>query len=299
MPLHPQIAKLLQESAKVPATPLTVANIPKLREATLKLALLVGEVEPVFQIKNQAIEGLLVRIYRPTDRNHLPVLLYFHPGGYVKGDIEASDPLCRLLTNHLEALVVAVNYRLAPDFRFPAPIEDGFKILKWLFTHAEEWGGDRDRIAVCGESSGGNLAAVLAHKARDAHLRLKQQILIYPQVDYTMNCSSHQQFKKGYLLTEEALHFYKEQYVPQGVSLTHPDLSPLFHINFKQLAPALVLTAEYDPLRDEGEAYALKLKEAGVATVMHRFPGMTHGFFQMQSLVGDEALRFIASRFCR
>jgi len=188
-----------------------------------------------------------------------------------------------------------VEYRLAPEDPYPAAVDDAKLALQWIINDIEK----PERVVIGGESSGANLAAILAHFARDNKIHLAQQILIFPPVDYTLSKSSMEEFKTGYLLTKGVIEFYAKKYLPKDVDPKDPEISPLYSPDFKHLAPALLISAEYDPLRDEVEAYALKLKEHGVPTTMRRFEGMIHGFFSMIDLVGDDALRFVADHFLR
>ncbi|MDQ1375382.1 MAG: acetyl esterase, partial [Actinomycetota bacterium] len=236
---------------------------------------------------------------RPSDRRPLPVLVFFHGGGFVIGDLDTHDQVCRQLANGSHAIVVAVDYRLAPEHPYPAAPDDCFAATTWIHEHATELGGDPTRMAVAGDSAGGNLAAVVAQEARDkGGPPLKAQILIYPATDLSMQHPSITENGEGYLLTKEGMDWFMGHYAPDVDDVR---CSPLAAVDLSGLPPALVITAEFDPLRDEGEAYAAHLREAGVPVVLSRYDGMIHGFFQLGVLLDagtkavDEAARALAA----
>ncbi|GAB4184937.1 MAG: alpha/beta hydrolase [Simkaniaceae bacterium] len=290
MPIHPKLQEIIDQTNASHLPPQSEIPIEKARESFYKLRLLAGDPQPVAKILNQAIPGpsgnILTRIYYPNEEENQPVLVYFHPGGFVKGDIESHDIICRDICNAAECAVMSVNYRLAPENKFPAQMEDGYAALNYLQSNAREIHCDKNRIAVGGESSGANLAAVLTHFVKEkGGPQIIFQVLIYPQTDYTRQFPSHKEFAKGYLLEEESLIWYANQYLPESADPRNPKISPLWAEDFSNLPPAFIITAEYDPLRDEGEAYAQKLKEAGIKVIHHRYEGMTHGFFQMGGIL--------------
>jgi acetyl esterase len=239
-----------------------------------------------------------VRIYRPDGPMPLPVLIYFHGGGWVIGNIGTHDVLCRELANAAGCVVVSVDYRLAPEHRFPTAAEDCFAATRWVAAHAAGFGGDPGRVAVGGDSAGGNLSAVVAQLARDrGGPALAFQLLIYPATDAGCDTPSHRENAHGYLLDAEGLRWFYGHYLAGPADRDDPRCSPLRARDFRGLPPALVVTAEYDPLRDEGEAYADRLRAAGVPVTLTRYPGMIHGFFAMGSVLAagkqavDEAAR--------
>jgi len=239
-------------------------------------------------VRNLQIPGtagaLPLRIYIPTASTApLPILLYFHGGGWVLGDLDSHDNLCRTLAARADAIVVAVDYRLAPESIFPAALEDADTALRWVVGNAQDFNGDATRIAVAGDSAGGNLAAALSLLARDQQgPPIVAQVLIYPAVDLSnLNRPSALQFARGLFLTRERMAWFIDQYVPDKAARLDPLASPLLASNHRNLPPALVITAEFDPLRDEGEAYAAALAEAGVDTRQQRFNGVLHGFVSM------------------
>jgi acetyl esterase len=216
------------------------------------------------------------------------LLVFFHGGGFVFGDLDTHDAPCRMLCRHGSMHVLAIDYRLAPEHPFPAAVEDARAALRWAFAHAAELGADPTRIAVGGDSAGANLAAVTAHlAARDGGPAPTCQMLIYPAVDRTRPYASLALFAEGFLLTRASIAWFHEQYVGARAPLTDPRHAPLHAASFEGLAPALVVTAGFDPLRDEGEAYAAALAAAGVPTLVRRFDALTHGFFSMVGVSTD------------
>ncbi len=227
------------------------------------------------------------RLYRPQGlEGPLPILTYFHGGGYVIGDRDTHDIPCRRLALGGECLVVSVDYRLAPEHPFPAPVDDAWAATRWIVAHAAESGGDPARVAVGGDSAGGNLAAVVCHLAkREGMPKLAYQLLIYPGTDLTASMPSHKALGQGYRLTTELLDWFMEHYFCQGGDRRQLIASPLFADDFADLPPAFILTAGFDPLKDEGRAYADKLSKAGVDAVHVECEGMIHGFITMGGLV--------------
>jgi acetyl esterase len=230
-----------------------------------------------------------LRVYRPAGvaAAPLPALVYFHGGGWVIGDLETHDVLCRQLTAEAGVTVVAVDYRLAPEHAFPAAVDDAWAATRWSVAHAERLGIDPGRVAVGGDSAGGNLAAVVALLARDAGgPALAFQVLIYPVTDAGTETGSYRDCAEGYLLTRQGMRWFFDHY------LTSPDdardwrVSPLRATSHAGLPPALIVTAGFDPLRDEGEAYARALRDAGVRVDYVCYGGMIHGFVPMGRLIG-------------
>ena len=228
----------------------------------------------IASVEDREIAGVPVRIYRPSAADGLPVLLYFHGGGWVIGDLDSHDGVSRDLASQAGILVIAVDYRLAPEHKFPAAVDDSLAVTQWVLDHAAEVGGDPSRVAVGGDSAGGNLAAILAHELRG---RLAFQLLVYPATDMTMSFPSITDNGEGYLLTKASMDWFTGHYLDgTGADRRELRLSPLNNTDWTGLPPALVITAEFDPLRDEGEAYAAKLQAAGVPTTLHRYDGQMH-----------------------
>jgi acetyl esterase len=224
--------------------------------------------------------GIPVRVYRPSEESDLPVLVYLHGGGWAICSIETHDVTCRELANGAGCVVVSVEYRLAPEHRFPAAVEDCYAALGWVAGHAASLGGDPARLAVGGDSAGGNLAAVVALLARErGGPRLCHQLLVYPITDHAFDTTSYRENAEGPLLTRETMRGFWGLYLAREEDGRNPLASPLRAPDLAGLPSAHVITAEYDPLRDEGEAYAKRLAAAGVPVVQRRYDGMIHGFF--------------------
>jgi acetyl esterase len=225
-----------------------------------------------------------VRVYRSGEAP-APVLVFFHGGGWVVGSICSHDGVCSTLARLSGCVVVSVEYRLAPEHPFPAALDDAWAGTQWVTGHAGEIGGQAGRLAVGGDSSGGNLAAVCALRARDAGTPLTLQLLIYPVCDADTDRKSWHEFAEGYFLTRQVMLAFWQAYVPGEGDRFHPDASPLRAADVAGVAPAFVLTAEYDVLRDEGEAYAHRLEEADVPVTLHRYDGMIHGFYRLPAMI--------------
>lgn len=241
------------------------------------------------EIRDLEAAGLPARLYRPNDRLDLGLLVYFHGGGWVLGNLDGHDDVCRRLAAASDHAVLSIDYRLAPEHPFPAAIDDAVAATKWASDNATSLGCSPDLLAVGGDSAGGNLAAVVANLAP---VPLKYQLLIYPATDCTTSFPSHIENADGYFLTADSMRWFIGHYLNgQTVDPTDPRLSPLFAADDIVAAtpPALVITAEFDPLRDEGDAYAAKLAAAGVPTSHVQFSGMIHGFVSMAPLIDDGA----------
>ncbi len=242
-----------------------------------------------------------LRLYRPADvpvATPLGVLVFFHGGGWVIGDLETHDVLCRQLTAESGVSVVSVDYRLAPEHKFPAAADDAWAATRWIVAHAAELGIDANRVAVGGDSSGGNLAAVVALLARDQDApSIAWQVLLYPVTDVGAETRSYRDFAEGYLLTREGMRWFAAHYLNAAADATDWRASPLRAPSLAGLPPALVVTAGFDPLRDEGEAYAVRLREAGVRVDAVCYGGMLHGFVPMGRLIdtGNRAVSFVAA----
>ena len=249
--------------------------------------LVAGPPEPVAEVSEHAVDGpggpIPVRVYRPETEERPGAIAYFHGGGWVVGTLDTYDPLARALANAAGAVVASVGYRLAPENPFPAAVTDCWAAVNWLADHADELGADPDRLAVGGDSAGGNLATVVARRARDAFVpSLRHQLMVYPALDPTTSSASYRELAEGYLLDAVDMRWYWHQYV----GCAHPelpDLAPAW-ADVGGLPPATIITAEYDPLRDEGEDYARRLDHAGVPVALHRFAGVTHGFFRWRAV---------------
>lgn len=234
-----------------------------------------------------------LRVYRPVGTTGpLPVIVFYHGGGFVLGSLRSHDGECRALALRVNALVVAVDYRLSPEHKFPTAVDDAGAAYRWVVEHAASLGGDPKRIAVCGDSAGGNLSAVVARDFRDHPNKPVFQVLVYPATDMTRSMPSHRHFPKGFFLTKTSIDFFLEAYLRGPEDQKHPRASPLLAGNHGGLAPALVVTAGFDSLRDEGRAYAEALSAAGVNVRHVCVEGQVHGFFSMSGAVESARVAF-------
>jgi acetyl esterase len=289
MPLHPQARDLIDTTTalKLPAvwdvTPAQAREAARQRSAGLPR-------EDVASVRDHRVPvsggEITVRAFTPRATAPLPALVYFHGGGWVTGDIESHEGICRTLANAARCVVASVDYRCAPEFAYPAAAEDSYAATRWVVEHASALGVDGRRIATCGDSAGGNLAAAVPLMARDrGGPVLALQVLVYPVTDFDFGTASYVENAEGYLLTRQAMRWYWDQYVPDPADRSQPYAAPLRARDLAGLPPALVITAEYDPLRDEGEAYARRLAEAGVPVTLTRYPGMIHAFFRYTNML--------------
>jgi len=237
-----------------------------------------------------------LRVYRPggvPDSRPLPVLVFFHGGGWVIGDIETHDVVCRQVTAEAGISVISVDYRLAPENKFPAAVDDAWAATRWIAAHGAELGIDPARLAVGGDSAGGNLAAVVALLARDAGgPKISLQVLTYPVTDLGAETKSYADLAEGYMLTRDSMRWFRAHYLSKEEDALDWRVSPIRATSLAGLPPALVITAGFDPLRDEGQAYALRLSEAGVSVDAVCFGGMIHGFVPMGRLI-DTSFRAV------
>ncbi len=262
-----------------------------------------GSKEPVACVEDTQIDGPIgkieLRIFTPQKLPRpSPAFVYIHGGGWVAGDLDTYDSFCRFMTNATKFKVFSVGYHLAPEYRFPAAVEEAHFVTKWVADNATALGVDAERIAIGGDSSGGNLAAAVGLMARDRRAPpLLYQVLIYPGLDHSFDTKSMQENANGYLLTKDDIISFWKQYLKDEKDGSNPYASPLRATDLRGLPPTLVITAEFDPLRDEGEAYANRLKLQGVPVRLSRYNGMIHGFVLMASMIdlGKAAAREVAS----
>ena len=289
MPLDPTMKAILDampqmftaETLRLPAAELR--RMSKQRPAP-------GAVAEVARVENRSIPGpageIPVRIYWPRVPQSDGVLVFFHGGGWVLCDLDSHDGTCRALCDGAGCITVSVDYRLAPEHRFPAAPEDCFAATRWVAANARELGADPARVAIGGDSAGGNLSAVVALMARErGGPSLVHQLMVYPVTDLAFESPSMKENAVGYMLTTEAMIWFREQYLAKARDGQDPLASPLLAKDLAGLPPATVITAEFDPLRDEGEAYAARLRQAGIATDLRRYDGVIHGFFGMAELL--------------
>jgi acetyl esterase/lipase len=290
MPLSPDSQAVLDQMASQGVPPLHTLSVEAARQLIIDLFVTKGDREPVGRVEDRRIPGpaspIPVRIYTPSGSGSFPVLVYFHGGGWVIGNIETHDAPCRALTNTANSIVVSVDYRLAPEHRFPAAVEDCYAATRWVAEYAAEIAGDASRIAVGGDSAGGNLAAAVALAARDrGGPPLVFQLLVYPVTDHRFDTPSYRDNADGYFLTRDAMLWFWGHYLESEETGGSPLASPLRAEDLRRLPPAFVMTAEYDPLRDEAEAYASRLRDAGVPVTVKRYDGTIHGFFSLANVL--------------
>ena len=309
MPLDPQAKKLLDQLVALGRPPVSTLTPTEARQSLKALTTaMAGPPIALQNVEDRTIPGpggaIPVRIYTPEGQAPFPGLVFFHGGGWVVGDLDTHDGPCRQLAHKAGCVVVSVAYRLAPEHKFPAAVDDGYAATQWVATHAAQLGIDPQRIAVGGDSAGGNLAAVIAQMAHTPEgPTLVLQLLVYPAVDGTLSFPSIQENGQGYLLTQDSIHYYYNHYVPAGTDRQHVLLSPIYAASFQGLPPAHIITAEFDPLRDEGEAYAAQLQAAGVPVTWTRYDGMIHAFFSLDGVLDqgkkaiDEAATVLRAAF--
>jgi acetyl esterase len=306
--LHPEVRALLAMMDAQGAPPLESQDPAAARASrTEPMKMLGGEPDTLGRVEDLSIPvpggKLPVRLYASEHGGIRPALIYFHGGGFVFGNLETHDAVCRALAKESGAVVISVDYRLSPENKFPAAVEDSYAATVWAAANAERLGIDARRIAVGGDSAGGNLATVIAMRCRDAGgPALAAQLLLYPVTDLsTFETGSHRELGEGYFLTRAGMEWFKGHYLASADQARHPEASPLLAPDVSGLPPALVITAEFDPLRDEGEAYAQRLQQAGVRVTVTRYPGMIHGFVSMRGVLAggrqaiQEAAKFIQS----
>jgi acetyl esterase len=288
--LDPQIQALLRLNDRMRLTSWSQLGVERGRRLMERSArILAARPAGALSVRDQviAVDGgsIALRFYMPSARGRpLPILVYYHGGGFVLGSLDSHDGECRALALGAGAIVVSVDYRLAPEHRFPTAVDDGLAALRWIAGNAASFGGDPARIAVGGDSAGGNIAAVVARDARGDSAKIAFQLLIYPAVDFTRSHPSHRHFREGFMLTEESIDWFTDHYLGKR-DRTHHRASPLFADDHAGVPPAMILTAGFDPLRDEAKAYADKLSAAGVAVDYRCYEGLVHGFFNMSAAV--------------
>ena len=285
MPLDPQVEAMRAQRAADNVPQLYTQTLAEARAADLaSIQAAGGSLEHVHQVEDVVMEsGLPLRIYRPEAEGPLPTLVYFFGGGWTLGSIDTADGICRQLANAVPCQVITVGYRLAPENPFPAAVNDCHQATQWIADHASEL--RVGRIAVGGDSAGGNLAAATTLLARESGPSLAAQLLVYPNTLYGSDTASMRAGDDPFLFNKTSVGWYWDHYLTDPADGRNPLASPLLAESHANLPPALVITAEFDPLRDEGEFYAEKLYAAGVPTQLSRYDGMVHGFFAMSGVL--------------
>lgn len=287
MPLHPEAQAFLAARDAAGARSVHELTVEQARAQHLRLA--VGPVEDIALTGGMSIPGprglIELGTYYPNRQENLPLVVFFHGGGWVVGSLEAVEGTCRVWANAMQAIIVSVNYRHAPEYKFPAAAEDAYAATKWVAENAEMLGGDASKLVVAGQSAGGNLAAVVSMMARDmGGPAIKLQINWVPVADYNFETESYHANANGYGLTRDAMIWYWNHYLNHSDEGSHPYASPLRATDFSNLPPAIVLAAEYDPLRDDAIGLAEKFQEAGVPVEFHLYEGMVHAYLGAQAL---------------
>jgi len=304
MPVHPELQALLQTPFADMLFNLR-ESYPQVRAMETAMKPAEADLPPVQAVENRVVttaQGEIpLRIYTPVGSGPWPLLMYFHGGGFVMGSLETHDLTCRNVVRASGFKVISVDYRLAPEHVFPAAPEDCYAATQWAVENAKELQIDLQRVAVGGDSAGGNLAAVVALMARDrGGPKLFKQVLVYPVIDYFSHAqatpyASYRDNAEGYMLTSQAMEDFWSLYIADERDRANPYASPIRASSLSDLPPALVISAEYDPLRDEGEHYAECLKAAGVPVTLKRFDGMIHGFWGLMGSVVKGGTEAVAS----
>ncbi len=291
--LKPQVQAAIEASERLAAlAPSSDDPIESARNYLRQIAPLAGKPEPLHSVTDGWVEAenhqIPIRIYNPYGGSGVPAVLFFHGGWFFAGDLETHDRPLRALANAAGCIVVAVNYRLAPEHPFPAAIDDGVSLLKWVAREGASFGIDSNRLIIAGDSAGGTIATVLARKAAEIKgLPILLQVLIYPVADPSLQSESWQKFADGPVITRDIALQAWQMYVPNVADRQNADAAPILASDLDGSPNALVIVAEYDPLHDEGIAYATRLEQAGVKVKTSTYKGMPHGFFQMAGYVDE------------
>lgn len=289
--LDPQAAVYLEMFKQIP--PIHLMEPQAVREIFAQGAAVEIEVEQVARVENRAIpvneaDEINIRIYTPEGQGPFPIFVYYHGGGWVIGDLETADPSCRMIANQTGRVVVSVDYRLSPEHKFPVPVEDSYAALQWVSENAASINGIASNIVVSGDSAGGNLAAVMTLLARNNNgPAIAGQVLIYPVTDFTFNSGSYKSFANGFGLDKELMIWFGDHYINEEEDKKNVYAAPLQAHDLSELPPALVITSEYDVLRDEGYAYAKRLQGEGVKVDYICELGLVHGYFTNMAIFAD------------
>ncbi len=305
MPIDPHVRRFLDTLATVNSPSALTLTVEERRGALQRLLGFSPRGEPVGAVEDRVLPGpdgsLSLRVYTPAASRAsevLPGLIYFHGGGFVAGSLDTHDPICRSLTNASGCRVLSVDYRLAPEHPFPAAVADGNVATAWIAAHTRELAIDPDRLGLCGDSAGATLAAVVCQMTTAARqVRLACQFLLCPIMDCAAESESRVSFVRGFLVDRAILEHDLNQYLRADADRTDPRISPLHALDLRDLPPTCIHTAEFDPLRDEGRAYAERLQSAGISTIFRCHPGMIHLFYGMRTLIpyADTAFRLMGA----
>src|SRR5262245_9635894 len=290
MPLDPQAQKIIDALNALNLKPVEESTVEEARESMRSRTAALGPFEDVAAVTDHRVPvksgEITVRVYSPGGKGPLPALVFYHGGGWVIGDLYTHDGICRSIANAAGCIVASVDYRMAPEQKYPVAVEDSYTGFEWVLANAGKLGVDARRVAVGGDSAGGNLAAAVSLMARDRGTTLPiQQTLIYPVTNYSFDTPSYRENATGFLLTLAGMRWFWNHYLARDAQGKEPYASPLLAQSLAGLPPALVITAGCDPLRDEGEAYAARLRDAGVPVTLTRYEGIFHGFIRMTRLL--------------
>ncbi len=295
MPLDPQAKAIIDLVVASGFGDLGPGTDPVAMRALMDQAAMPSAIE-IAEVVDRTVPGpagdIPVRIYRPESTSPLPIVVYFHGGGWVLGSLTTHDGICRGLADGVDAVVVSVDYRLAPEYRYPAAVEDSLAALRWVAEHAGSIGGDPNRLVVAGDSAGGNLAAIVAQEARVSGPAIAFQLLVYPVTDHEFTSVSMEDNAVGYYLTRASMHWFYDLYLTDAAEGADPAVSPIRNPVLAGLPPAFVVTAEYDPLRDQGLAYVAAMRAAGNVVADRTYAGLFHGFFSMGSVIDAAQVAF-------
>ena len=300
MAIAPEIAAFLKRTEALNLPQVWEAPISVIRRNTQGRTVTSGPVEDIYEISNRFIPGptsdLPIRIYRPTTETDAPAIVYFHGGGWVLNFLDIYDASLARLANQSGAVIISVAYQKSPEHPFPVPFDDCYETLLWVIANSAELSINPEKIGVAGDSAGGNLASAVAIKARDNSVSLAFQILIYPCNDRNFETDSYRNNSTGYGLSTQAMQWFWDQYLQGDEHDANPYAAPMQATSFKGLAPAIIMTAEYDPLLNDGERYASLLERAGVSVLYKCYEGMIHGFFSNMAVTptAQEAIDFLA-----
>jgi acetyl esterase len=293
MPLDPQVKAFLDQASAMPRPKMWDMPLSMSRHSFAQMMTMMGPHDvPVGKIQNITIPGpagdIRARVYAPIagGGESLPAMVFFHGGGFVVGDLDTHDGLCRLIAHEGGFVVVAVDYRLAPENKWPAPLDDAIAATRWIFTNAPSLGIDAGRIAIGGDSAGGHLAACVTQAIKaSGGLKLAFQLLLFPGTEFTTDTGSMNRYAVGYLMEKQTIEWFYSQVLPEDADRLSPKVSPLLSKDFSGLPPAYIMLGGYDPLHDEGLAYAEKLRAAGVKVTIADYAEMVHCFIYLQTIL--------------